>query len=183
MIELRKSRKKIIFLILIFIIILSILMKILQNRNLIFQEDLIFFKLFDVGNFQKNLEEGKEKIYKIEINKGKVNYQKINLSQTVDKKTLVNERIAPGTRGSFFVDLISNVNTNYEIKIVNKNLKPKNFDFDIEEKAGELQENKIKRIIINWEWPYEISESQNMQDTLDGQNIEEYNFEICTIGK
>ena len=201
--ELRNNRKKIIILILIFTIILCILLKISQSNNLGIQEDLIFFKLFGIGNIEESkvttkeesnnsIKEGKiikniknrfENVYEIKVERGKTDYQDIDLFQTIDLKTLVNEKIAPGTKGSFYVYLSSNSEVNYQMEIIGKNISPKNFNFEISEKEGKLEKNKIKKIKINWEWPYEISKEENEQDTKDGKEIEKYNFEICTIGK
>lgn len=179
--NLRNNREKIIILILIFIIILLILLKISVGKDFKYQEDLIFFKLFDVGNMQK--EDNEEKIYKIEIKKGGIDYKKINLTQTIDTKTLVHEKIAPGTKGNFFVTLIANEDLEYEIQILEKNKKPKNLKFEIMENKGKLEKGKIKKVEIKWKWDYEINEEENKQDTKDGENIEIHNFEICTIGK
>lgn len=201
--NLKNNRKKIIILILIFIIILCILLKISQSNNLGIQEDLIFFKLFGIGNIEeskvttkeesnnsikeseiiKNIKNRFENVYEIKVERGKTDYQDIDLFQTIDLKTLVNEKIAPGTKGSFYVYLSSNSKVNYQMEIIGKNISPKNFNFEISEKEGELEKNKIKKVKINWEWPYEISKEENEQDTKDGKEIEKYNFEICTIGK
>lgn len=201
--DLRNNRKKIIILILIFTIILCILLKISQSNNLGIQEDLIFFKLFGIGNIEeskvttkeesnnsikeseiiKNIKNRFENVYEIKVERGKTDYQDIDLFQTIDLKTLVNEKIAPGTKGSFYVYLSSNSEVNYQMEIIGKNISPKNFNFEISEKEGELEKNKIKKVKINWEWPYEISKEENEQDTKDGKEIEKYNFEICTIGK
>ena len=127
--NLKINRKKIVILILIFIIILFILFKILQSEKFNFQEDLIFFKIFGVGKIQ---EEGNEKSeYEIEVIKGKSNYKEIELLQTIDIKTLVNEKVAPGTKGSFNVFLTSNSDVDYEVEIIDKNNKPKNLKFEI----------------------------------------------------
>lgn len=198
--NLRNNKKKILILILLFIIILCILLKIAQAKDLYSQEDLIFFKLFGIGNsqVQKNSKEttsskiinskkenksDKDNIYKINIRKGENTYEKIDLLQTIDMKTLVNEKIAPGTKGSFYVYLTSNIDMDYEMQIVDKNESPKNFKFEISEEKGNLEKNKIKKVEVKWEWPYEIDNDENIQDTKDGKNIEEYDFEICTIGK
>ena len=108
--DLRNNKVKIIILILVFLIILFILLKIVQSRKFNFQEDIIFFKLFSVQ------ESTIDKDYKIEVVKGKRNFQKIDLAQTVDIKTLVDKKIAPGAKGSFYVFLTSNSNINYEIE-------------------------------------------------------------------
>lgn len=179
--NLKINRKKIVILILIFIIILFILFKILQSEKFNFQEDLIFFKIFGVGKIQ---EEGNEKSeYEIEVIKGKSNYKEIELLQTIDIKTLVNEKVAPGTKGSFNVFLTSNSDVDYEVEIIDKNNKPKNLKFEINEKVGKIEKDEVKKVEINWEWPYEINVEEDLQDTKDGENIDEFNFEICTIGK
>ena len=167
--DLRNNRKKIIILILIFTIILCILLKISQSNNLGIQEDLIFFKLFGIGNIEESkvttkeesnnsIKEGKiikniknrfENVYEIKVERGKTDYQDIDLFQTIDLKTLVNEKIAPGTKGSFYVYLSSNSEVNYQMEIIGKNISPKNFNFEISEKEGKLEKNKIKKIKIN----------------------------------
>lgn len=184
--NLKDKRKKILILILIFIIILCVLFKIAQDKNLNFQEDLIFFKLFDIGNIQENNQKenlNKENTYKVKVVKGQSSYQKVDLLQSIDMKNLINRKISPGTKGSFYVYLTSNANMNYEIEIVDKNKSPENFEFEISEKQGKIEKNKIKKIEINWKWPYELGKEENAQDTKDGININEYDFEICTIGK
>lgn len=198
--DLRNNKKKILILILVFIIILCVLLKIAQAKDLYSQEDLIFFKLFGIGNSQvqenskeitsnkivnikKENKSDKNNIYKVNVKKGENTYEKIDLLQTIDMKTLVNEKIAPGTKGNFYVYLTSNTDMDYEMEIVGKNKSPKNFKFEIGEKQGRIEKNKVKKVEVKWEWPYEIDDEENIQDTKDGKNIEEYDFEICTIGK
>lgn len=50
-----------------------------------------------------------------------------------------------------------------------------------EELKGEIKEKK--NIIIHWEWEYEKNETQNLQDTQDGENMKQYNFTIYAIGQ
>ncbi len=181
--NLKNNRKKLLKLILIFIIILGVMFKIAQSKRTFYQEDLIFFKLFGIGSEQSKNKNKEENEYKIKVTKGENNYQEINLLQSIDRKTLVKEKIAPGTKGYFYVFLSSNNDIDYEIEILSKNRSPKNFRFEISEKEGSLEENKVKKVKIDWEWPYEINEEANLKDTKDGRNIETYIFEICTIGK
>ena len=61
----------------------------------------------------------------------KTNFKSINLSDTIDKKTLVKEKIAPGTEGHFEIVLISNEDINYKIIFENLNEKPQNLVFSI----------------------------------------------------
>ena len=179
------NKKKILVLILIFIVILFTFYKIAQSRDLKVQEDLIFFKLLGNGNIeeqdieQENYRNNNfENSYQVKVFKDKKSYEKVNLLQTINLNTLVNEKVAPGTSGSFYVDLISDSDLQYELEIVNKNEKPKNFEFEIEEKEGRIEKNKIKKVRINWKWLYEINEEEDIQDTKDGETLEKFNFEI-----
>ena len=186
--DLKNNKKKIIILILIFIIILCMLLKIAQAKDLGFQEDLIFFKLFGVENIQENNKESsklnfKNNNYEIKVKRGENTYKKIDLLQTIDARTLINEKIAPGVKGKFYVYLTSKNDMEYAIKILDKNKRPRNFKFEIEEKEGKLEKNEVKKVEVNWEWPYEINEKENIEDTKDGINLEKYEFEIYTVGK
>ena len=42
---------------------------------------------------------------------------------------------------------------------------------------------ETKKVEINWKWQYEKNIESDNQDTKDGENLEKYEFEICTIGK
>lgn len=179
---LKKDRKKILILILIFLIILCILTKISISKNKFYQEDLIFFELFGIQNKIKEDTDFSNNIYKITVMKGEKNYKRINLSQTVDIKTLVNEKIAPGTKGEFYLYLMSNENIDYNIEIIDKNIKPENFKFMIEDNNGIIEKDEVKKVKVKWEWIYETNEKQNIQDTKDGESIDVYNFEIITTG-
>ena len=58
--------------------------------------------------------------------------QTIQLASTYDNKTLVNNKIAPGTKGSFNIVVDANgsdVGINYSVKIVNEQNKPNNLKF------------------------------------------------------
>ena len=132
--------------------------------------------------------------------------QVINLQSTVNNETLVNNKIAPGTKGNFVIRLDATgaeVGVKYDIKITNQNSKPTNLKFvnngktynDIgqllQEASGTINANdpsKIKEIKVDWEWPYEIGEtstliSQNDNiDTKEGMSGLDYTFEINVIG-
>ena len=90
----------------------------------------------------------------VKVLKNQKTYQKLNLLQTIDLKTFVNEKIAPGSSGYFYIYLISNSDLSYEIEIISKTEKPKNFEFQIEENKGNLEKNKMKKIRIDWKWLY-----------------------------
>lgn len=194
----RKETKIIVSLILIFIIILMSLFLITKSKNFKFQDDLIFFKIFSQFNMSKAKEESeKTNQYNIKVSKQKRVYQEINLMQTINTKNLINEKIEPGTNGDFEIVLTSNQDLKYQIGFISKNVKPKNLQFYIsetgekystlenlqEELKGEIIKNQTIRIRIFWEWKYEVDPKEDEQDTKDGKNIKEYNFEIYTIGK
>ena len=71
----------------------------------------------------------------------------------------------------------------YEIKIIDKTGKPQNLVFIINNPNGIIHEGERKKVEINWKWQYEKNIESDNQDTKDGENLEKYEFEICTIGK
>ena len=99
-----------------------------------------------------------------------------------------------GTEGAFEIILQANKKINYYIKFESKNEKPKNLSFQIagkdrkyykledmeKELRGECKGSK--KIIIKWKWEYQTNQTQDIQDTKDGENISKYNFLIYAIG-
>ena len=55
--------------------------------------------------------------------------------------------------------------------------------FIINNPNGIIYEGERKKVEINWKWQYEKNIESDNQDTKDGENLEKYEFEICTIGK
>ena len=132
--------------------------------------------------------------------------QSVNLLSTYNNETLINNKIAPGTSGSFniVVDATgSEVGVDYTINFLNESEKPQNLVFiHNEQKYTNLQElgedlsgiidandeNKTRTITIYWEWQYEVGENQNeihqndMIDTKNAKEIENYHFDINVIG-
>ena len=120
----------------------------------------------------------------------------VNLLDTVDNKTLVYEKIAPGTSGGFDIVLKSNQQIHYKIQFESENEKPENLQFytsnntqkynTLEELGetleGSIAQNEEKIVPIFWEWIYEKSKESDMQDTFDAQNIQQYNFLIYVQG-
>lgn len=201
-----KRNKKIISLIIVILIVIILIFCILQNSNF-FQDNLIFFKILNSSNinensqndhiFYNNIAEYKEQnnplFFYVTYNETK--FKSINLLDTIDKKTLVKEKIAPGTKGHFEIVLISNRDINYKIIFENLNEKPQNLVFSIkgsdreynnlnelqQELIGNLEKNKVKRIDVNWRWKYENNLADNLQDTKDGINLDMYKFNIYTV--
>lgn len=215
--QIKYKRKNIIILILIIFIIIVISMLIKSKKNS-FKDDLIFFKIFNQaqdGNYQKretqnqlisegiyldnenyNNESENYKQYIMEVSYKNIDLKNINLVETIDNKTLVNEKIAPGTKGEFEILIRSNEKLKYQIKFESQNQKPQNLIFyingknqkyskleDMEEELNGEIINKEQKIHINWEWIYDDESKNDMQDTQDGMNIEKYNFDIYTIGE
>ena len=223
-----KSKKRIIIFIVLILILILFLSYFYNEKDDYFQDDITFFKLYGNNQTQSNtnLNQNSNNIFNsnayfdnyklISSNKNSFNQDNknnynlyieplemqmttINLMDTVDSKTLVHEKIAPGTKGSFNINVTSNQNINYKIKFESKNDKPKYLVFykensekkyqNIEDMQNELngyinakEEQKIK---INWEWQYETKEGdilQDIQDTNDAQNIRSYSFDIYVIG-
>lgn len=201
-----KKNKKIISLIIVILIVIILIFRILQKSNF-FQDNLIFFKILNSGDTNKNSQNDQISYkniieYKEENNPlffyvayNKTNFKSINLSDTIDKKTLVKEKIAPGTEGHFEIVLISNEDINYKIIFENLNEKPQNLVFSIKgsdkeyynlnelqkDLIGNLEKNKVKRIDVNWRWTYENNLANNLQDTKDGINLDMYKFNIYTV--
>ena len=132
--------------------------------------------------------------------------QNVNLLSTYNNESLIDNKVAPGTNGSFniVVDATgSEVGVEYAIQFLNESEKPQNLIFiyndkqytSIQELEKDLSgtidandENKSRTITINWEWQYETGENQdeiNQNDKIDTNNakqLENYTFDIYVTG-
>ena len=134
--------------------------------------------------------------------------QTVNLASTVNDATLLNNKIAPGTKGSFVIRIDgrgSDVGINYNLKAVNETQRPQNLIYtckgitypDIEHlmaaSGGTIDANdpeKVKEVVVEWLWPYETQTTSNpaelikndAEDTKDGQTISDYTFDIVVTG-
>ena len=167
-----------------------------RKKNNIFQDDILFFKWFNLGENREEKAENFNSKPKItfQVSNKNIDSKEINLETTIDKNTLIYKKIAPGTSGAFEIILETNEKVNYQIKFKSKNEKPKNLNFQLDGKdrkyqtleemekelKGELKESKT--INISWKWEYEISQNQDIQDTRDGEKLKQYQFEIYVIG-
>lgn len=148
----------------------------------------------DVANWSFKVNDKDEKI------------QTISLNTTINNKTLVNSKIAPGTQGNFQIKLDgtdSEVGINYNIRFENETNKPRNLKFQYNGETynslNELQkilegnieaneENKIKTLDIKWIWPYETGTTveeiakNDKIDTEDSKNIKTYDFDVIVKG-
>lgn len=165
-----------------YIFVLSILIIIFVISNFYksdndFFEDIITFGLWKSNNSQN------------EYNINKNTITEIDVFTTIYRNKY--KKIAPGSKGSFVITLKRPKGEIYDIEIKEKTSKPKNLFFIIDNKkysSIEDMENIIEekfsnseKIIINWEWDYCISDTHDIQDTIDGEKGGSYIFEIETI--
>lgn len=192
-----KNKTKIIKLILIIILInlFIIIFCFKQISNKTQSDDFLFLRLFQRQS--KTAEE--EYSFKVNyLNKG---LKTVNLSDTINKNFY--KKVAPGTNGKFNIVLNSTRDLQYQVKFSSTSAKPQNLKFmaltngEKITKASELEElsENLKGIILKnqkvsitvlWYWPYEgenQEEQVDIQDTIDGKNIEKYKFEILVLGE
>ena len=208
-----RKKKKII--IITFIILIMLIFVFKSIKYIFLQEDLIFFQLLNSEEKSNNLTKNDSNVTQEISDSRKLNsknlsmkqftfdvefkntkFKDINLYETIDQKTLVYEKIAPGTAGNFDIILNSNQKLNYMIQFESKNEKPLNLKFYLsgdETKYDTLEElddiltgvvskSEEKVICINWEWCYENDKENNIRDTNDAKEIREYNFLIYVQG-
>lgn len=140
-------------------------------------------------------------LFHLYLKKGEESEKKsINLVETISKKELINNKIAPGIKGKFNIVLDtynSMQDLEYEVKIKDKTQKPQNLYFkgksekeytSLEELAttefkGKILKDSKEIMTIQWEWKYEISDQNNQIDTKDSNQIAKYEFEVLASGK
>jgi len=144
--------------------------------------------------------------WSFKVNGGKEQIQEINLLSTCDNNTLVDNKIAPGTSGSFNIIVDgtgSDVGIKYNINFNDTETKPTNLKFKYEnveyDSLNEMQdgisgiigakdENKVITIPIEWIWEYETGENSELIatndaiDTTEAQNIQNYAFNVSVTG-
>lgn len=144
--------------------------------------------------------------WSFKVNGQKEEVQTIQLGSTCNNETLVDNKIAPGTSGSFNIIVDgtgSDVGINYNIKFTNESTKPTNlkFTYDNQEYSSivELEnslsgtinandEDKTRTLTINWQWAYEtgndeieVANNDNI-DTQNAQDIATYTFNVIVSG-
>lgn len=143
--------------------------------------------------------------WSFKVNSETEQFATIKLAETYDKTTLLNGKIAPGTKGSF--DLVidatgSEVAVKYEVDFQNETNKPTNLIFKCGNKTAstieELEDvltntinaddtNKIRTLTVNWEWPFETGtgdaiSSNDKIDTNEGLQALDYSFDVVVTG-
>lgn len=144
--------------------------------------------------------------WSFKVNGQKEQVQTIQLGSTCNNETLLNNKIAPGTSGSFNIIVDgtgSDVGINYSIEFTNESTKPTNlkFVYDNQEyySIHELQtnlsgtihandEDKTKTLSIDWKWDYETGNNESeianndKIDTQNAQDIANYTFNVIVSG-
>ena len=190
----------------IFLIIIIVFIFILVRKYVGFAlnfDDILFLKTFQKN--QDNIEK-KDKVkrneldimqYMFVVSLKNADFNQVNLTETINTKTLINEKIAPGLEGMFDIVLCANESTKYNIKFESLTAKPKNLRFqEMNTKAeaktleelekslvGDIEKDEQKVISVRWYWPYDESEKEDKQDTIDSLSIEKYFFNIYVTGE
>ena len=144
--------------------------------------------------------------WSFKVNGQKEQVQEIKLVSTYNSETLVNNKIAPGTSGSFniIVDATgSEVGIKYNIKFAEESNKPQNLKFvyggkeydSLKQLGDELsgtiaanEEDKTRTINVQWKWNYETGSSaeqinaNDIIDTNDAISIANYTFQVIVTG-
>ena len=127
----------------------------------------------------------------------------IKLSNTYDEEKILKNTIAPGTSGSFDINLDAtgaDVAIDYKVEFDNLVNKPKNIKFTYEGKTVSslkeledvlqgrinLDDARTKILTINWEWPYTTGITENeiaTNDRIDtGDAAKTFTFDIKVTG-
>lgn len=197
-----KKHCKIIYIIETLIILLLLIYIIFRTniyKNL--YDDILFLNSIQKKEIEDEVVDEKSRNiqnqYVFKLDCKNTEFKDVNLLETIDNKTKVNEKIAPGTEGRFQIIIEANQDSNYSIEFQSKNSKPQNLLFENEETKikresleelnselnGKINKNEKKLITIHWIWQYENTEEKNKQDTIDSENIRNYEFTIYAIGK
>lgn len=196
-----KNIKRLIIVIILVFLIFKIVCSNLKFDS-IKNDDFLFLKFLVNGQKDSIDNLNQKSIYKFNVDYKDMKLKTINLLDSADKTAFVYEKIAPGSRGEFEIELNSNQNLKYRIEFKSNNAKPQNLNFKVFkdnvflDEANTLEElsesmkgdiNKNKKIVYKIEWYWEFQNSQGLekvdiQDTNDAKNINQYNFDVYTYG-
>ena len=198
-----KDKIKILKLFIIVILVIIVIVVFNSKINLFQSDDYIFLKIFQktTNQPQDTYNTKKEENYVFKVCFKSIDIKQIDLIKTVNKNTYVNEKIAPGTSGSFNILLEANKNSKYKINFISVNEKPQNLHFkalkdeeeivkaDTLEKLSEKLEGNINKkesikIEIQWYWDFENNKTNSdIQDTEDSKKIKRYQFNLYALGE
>ena len=196
-----KNIKRLIIVIILIFLIFKIVCSNLKFDS-IKNDDFLFLKFLASGQKDSIDNLNQKSIYKFNVDYKDMKLKSINLLDSADKTTFVYEKIAPGSKGEFEIELNSNQNLKYRIEFKSNNAKPQNLNFKVFndnvfldeantlEKLSESMKgniNKNQKIIYKIDWYWEFQNSHNLekvdiQDTNDAKNINQYNFDVYTYG-
>ena len=196
-----KNIKRLIIVIILIFLIFKIVCSNLKFDS-IKNNDFLFLKFLASGQKDSIDNLNQKSIYKFNVDYKDMKLKSINLLDSADKTTFVYEKIAPGSKGEFEIELNSNQNLKYRIEFKSNNAKPQNLNFKVFndnvfldeantlEKLSESMKgniNKKQKIIYKIEWYWEFQNSHDLekvdiQDTNDAKNINQYNFDVYTYG-
>lgn len=144
--------------------------------------------------------------WNFKVNEKEERIQNISLKSTINSSTLINNKVAPGTQGYFQIKIDatgSEVGVNYVLKFENESQKPTNLKFTYDNNTynsiNELQsvltgtinaneENKVKILEIGWFWNYETGSTEqevllnDLIDTREAKQINDYTFDVIVTG-
>lgn len=142
--------------------------------------------------------------WSFKIDKNGEETKKVTLRNTVDKATLANGKIAPGTSGEFSIVLDatgSDVSVDYILEFDSEMNRPANMVFvyngkqyksltEIGRIQGNIERGKemTRSIKIKWKWEYqtgmtdEEKAANDIKDTKNGTSLLDYSFNIVAIG-
>ena len=144
--------------------------------------------------------------WSFKVNRQVNKVEAINLASTCNNEPLVNNKIAPGTSGSFNIIVGatgSELGINYNITFTGEENKPQNLKFEyndieynsIKDLENDLSgiinandENKTKTLNIKWKWDYETGNDSDeisrndLLDTEDAKKIQNYTFDVIITG-
>ncbi len=118
----------------------------------------------------------------------------ITLDGTVDASTLVAQRIAPGTSGSFDIELSnkqSEVGVDFTIEFTGTENVPSNLVFKQGTTTinptngtitGKIAQNGTLTVPVSWEWPYYTDATNDEEDTSDGVAAKTMNINMKITG-
>ena len=193
-----RIRKSYLFFIILFL--LGVLL-LLSSMFLMKDEQLKnkFLSLIDLSVIAVDVKEDNQYVFDVKFKN--IVSSEIELPSTLNARSLVKNKIAPGTNGEFSI-LISTIDSTVDMKYsvdfedVTKE-KPTNLLFKVKgtnkeystlqelEKYlnGTIENESLKEYVIEWRWPYEINDEQDIIDTNDGTKFKNYKFRIHVYGE
>lgn len=174
-----------------------------------------FYDYINIAILQLDIDNAEEKVvnrnpkkqYDFEVTFDNISSDDLNLIDSISGKALAKNKIAPGVRGSFGINistLKSSVDMSYKIQFEDVTRdKPTNMIFKVRgsnhtyktlqelenDLYGSIRKRTTQQIIIDWEWNYETGndeksiEENDLKDTIEGKSLQSYKFKINVIGE